>query len=458
MALTQVDKPYSYTRKGQRLYVVYTSDNSSNTGFKFGFQLTELATGKVYQVFISPDPQGRGVFDMAPLVNLRHQDESTSSYNLHETTCYEVDGNGFKTYDIEITEWWIVDGVFTQNEEGEGNTDTIEGLVIVNGYFQPFQGYKPDTINTPAEACLYSWEVPMNFNFLGENDTAWLAYSDRTIDTSSWIYRNNSQWINLAVEPYVVTIMSRWTDIGWLTFSTSSALTGNTLDYIEMTWVDNSGAFTNTQIPVNSNEALAHMALYPGCVAGIMPANTAYYYLIGRDASDARVSAIYLFVNEETQGNWNQNCNYTPIRVAWVNSRAGWDYWNFQLKSERTTQIERKQYNSVLKTDFDYGFTGAAIQPFRPTTRMLTDRSNLNTTSLLVTSDWLSDNEFIFLRSLLIANQVQIIETSEVDGKTCYRKTPVSIEQTSFAEQKSKDGKLHNITLNLKYSQPYWSH
>ena len=100
---------------------------------------------------------------MAPLVNLRHQDESTSSYNLHETTCYEVDGNGFKTYDIEITEWWIVDGVFTQNEEGEGNTDTIEGLVIVNAYFQPFQGYKPDTINTPAEACLYSWEVPMSF-------------------------------------------------------------------------------------------------------------------------------------------------------------------------------------------------------------------------------------------------------------------------------------------------------
>jgi hypothetical protein len=225
-----------------------------------------------------------------------------------------------------------------------------------------------------------------------------------------------------------------------------------------VTWVDNLGGFTNTQIPVNSNEALAHMAVYPGCVAGIMPANTAYYYLIGRDALDNRVSAIYLFVNEETQGNWNQNCNYTPIRVAWVNSRAGWDYWNFQLKSERTTQIERKQYNSVLKTDFDYGFTGAAIQPFRPTTRMLTDRSNLNTTSLLVTSDWLSDNEFTFLRSLLVANQVQIIETSEVDGKTCYRITPVSIEQTSFAEQKSKDGKLHNITLNLKYSQPYWSH
>ena len=172
-------------------------------------------------------------------------------------------------------------------------------------------------------------------------------------------------------------------------------------------WETNN-TFTNTQIPVTADEPLAHMALYPGCVANIMPANTAYYYIIGRDSADNRVSAIYLFVNEEEQGNWNQNCNFTPVRLAWVNSRGGWDYWNFQLKSERTTQIERKQYNSVLKTDFNYGFTGGD-QPFYAGTRMLTDRSNLNTTSLLVTSDWLSDGEFTFLRSLLTSNQVQII-------------------------------------------------
>ncbi|NBW22418.1 MAG: hypothetical protein EBR82_82160 [Caulobacteraceae bacterium] len=89
---------------------------------------------------------------------------------------------------------------------------------------------------------------------------------------------------------------------------------------------------------------------------------------------------------------------------------------------------------------------------------MLTDRSNLNTTSLLVTSDWLTDNEFTFLKSLLVANQVQIINSFTQGESTCHNLIPVSIEQTSFAEQKNKDGKLHNITLNLKYSQPYWSH
>ena len=454
MALTQVDKPYSYTRKGQRLYVVYTSDNSANTGFKFGFQLTEVATGKVYQVFISPDPQGRGIFDMAPLVNLRHQEERTASFDLHVSTAIEIDGNGFKTYDIEITEWWVVDGVFTQNVEGEGNTDNIEGLVIVNAYFQPYNGYKPDTIAVPA-SCNYSWEVPMNFNFLGDNSTAWYAYSDRTIETSSWIHRSASP-VNLVVEPYVVTIACRLTDVGCLTFSTSPALTGNTLDKIEIYYINSSNTLISTQqISLTPNEPLIHFACYPGNLS--LPANTAYYYLIGRDSLDNRVSAIYLFYDEQAQGNWQQNCNYTPVRVAWVNSRGGWDYWNFQLKSERTTQIERKQYNSVLKTDFDYGFSGGDV-PFHAETRMLTDRSNLNTTSLLVTSDWLTDNEFTFLKSLLVANQVQIINSFTQGESTCHNLIPVSIEQTSFAEQKNKDGKLHNITLNLKYSQPYWSH
>ena len=229
-----------------------------------------------------------------------------------------------------------------------------------------------------------------------------------------------------------------------MTFSTSTLLSGNDLDAVRVKYFDaNGGYISQATISLTANSPLIHVACYPGCQNIAVPNNCAAYEVFGVASNGtSRVSARYVFYNEEEVGNWNQNCDYTPIRVAWVNSRAGWDYWNFQLKSERTTQIERKQYNSVLKTDFDYGFTGAAIQPFRPTTRMLTDRSNLNTTSLLVTSDWLSDNEFTFLRSLLVANQVQIIETSEVDGKTCYRKTPVSIEQTSFAEQKSKDGKL----------------
>ena len=454
MALTQVDKPFSYTRKGQRLYIVYTSDNSANTGFKFGFELTEVATGKTYQVFISPDLQGRGIFDMSPLVNLRHQEEPTASFPIHAADCYEVDGNGFKTYDIEITEWWIVNDVFTQNTEGEGATDNISGLVVTNSYFQPYQGYKPNTNVVPA-SCNYSWEVPMNFKYGGNvNLVGWYAYSDRLQDTTPFSMANMPVW-NPSV-PYYVPIPCRWDDMGCLTFSTSTALTGNEIDQIRIIFYEDDGTpISDNFYPITSNEPLLHFAAYPGSIASIIPPNCAYYYLAAVNSSQQRNSRIYIFYNQDIIGNYKKNCNFENVRLAWVNSRGGWDYWNFQLKSERTTQIERKQYNSVLKTDFDYGFqTGE--EPFYAGTRMLTDRSNLNTTSMLVTSDWLSSGEFTFLRSLLTSNQVQIIENQDYENTGCYRVTPVSIEQTSFVEKKGDDGKLHNLTLNLKFSQPYW--
>ena len=446
MALTQIDAPYMYTRKGQRLYVVYTSDNSGNDGFKFGFELTENATGKQYQVFISPDPDGRGIFDMAPLVNLRHQDEYTGSFDLHKDTIDEPIGWGYNEYDIAVTEWWVIDGIFTQNEEAN---DSIEGIIVTNSYFQPFQGYKPNVMDAP-DSCYYSWEVPMNFT--GAEDY-WLAYSDRTFNTSNWY---NSFFSG----DDIIYIACRWTDIGHLTFSTSSLLTGNSLLSVKALYFNSAGGLISQEvIPLTANSPLIHVACYPGCDGITVPANCTSYEVYGIASGSSRVSARYIFYNEEAVGNWNQNCNYTPMRLAWVNSRGGWDYWNFQLKSERTTQIERKQYNSVLKTDFDYGFSGSAFQPFRNDTRMLTDRSNINTTSMLITSDWLSDGEFTFLRSLLVSNQVQLITNiGSLDEKPCYQFIPVSIEQSSFAEQKNKDGKLHNITLNLKYSQPYWSH
>lgn len=453
MALTQVDKPYNYTRKGQRLYVVYTSDNSANTGFKFGFELTEVATGKSYQVFISPDLQGRGIFDMAPLVNLRHQEEPIAGFEIHADTCYETDGNGFKTYDIEITEWWSVDDVFTQNTE-EGATDTITNMVVTNSYFQPYHGYKPDTISLPS-SCNYSWEVPMNFIWTTNlNTTGWYAYSDRLTTTSSWWNASNIPWS--AAAPFVIYIPCRWNDLGCLTFSTSTALTSNDLDRVEFYFFTQFNVLISSpQVLLTADKELVHVGAYPGSISALLPATCDYYALVPRTQYNDRAGAIYVFYNEETMGNWNQNCNFTPVRLAWVNSRGGWDYWNFQLKSERTTQIERKQYNSVLKTDFNYGF-GGGDQPFYAGTRMLTDRSNLNTTSLLVTSDWLSDGEFTFLRSLLTSNQVQIIENQDYGDSGCYRVTPVSIEQTSFAEKKSSEGKLQNLSLNLKFSQPYW--
>jgi hypothetical protein len=165
-----------------------------------------------------------------------------------------------------------------------------------------------------------------------------------------------------------------------------------------------------------------------------------YYRLEFLNAANSLISARYVFYNTEEWGQWD--CRYTPIRLAWVNSRGGWDYFNFIKKNEITNSIERKQYKQTR---------WRSTSPFYLSSdRVLTDRETIVTQSLSVTSDWLQENEYVFLRSLLVSNQVHIVQD---DGTFL----PASIEDTSFLERRERNGKLYNLQLRVKYSQDYWT-
>jgi len=182
---------------------------------------------------------------------------------------------------------------------------------------------------------------------------------------------------------------------------------------------------------INDSASTEKPSMYPGW---------RYYVINILNASNAVRSAYYVFYNAELYGQWD--CRYAPVRLAWVNSRSGWDYFNFIKKNEITNSIERKQYKQTR-------WRGES--PFyQSNDRVLTDRQTIVTQTLQVTSDWVQENEYVFLRGLLVSNQVHIV----LDDGTCL---PVSIDETSFLERKERNGKLYNIVLKVKYSQDYWS-
>jgi hypothetical protein len=152
------------------------------------------------------------------------------------------------------------------------------------------------------------------------------------------------------------------------------------------------------------------------------------------------VSKYYYFYNAELYGQYD--CRYNYVRLGWVNSRGGWDYFNFIKKNEITNNIDRKQYKRVL-----YNGTNTIFSRFD---RQLFDRQNLVTQTLSIVSDWVQENEFVFLRSLLASNQVHLINN---DGTH----VPVSMDESSFLERKERNGKLYNVSLKVTYSQDYWS-
>jgi len=131
--------------------------------------------------------------------------------------------------------------------------------------------------------------------------------------------------------------------------------------------------------------------------------------------------------------------------LGWVNSRGGWDYFNFTKRSEITDEIERKNYRKVL-------FNGTT-SVFSANDRGLVERRNMVQQVLSVTSDYISEGEFKFLRSLLVSNQVTWL--TEDAGKSV--EVPVKLDDTTYTEKKTRDGKLYNVTFKVRIANEYWT-
>jgi hypothetical protein len=162
------------------------------------------------------------------------------------------------------------------------------------------------------------------------------------------------------------------------------------------------------------------------------------FYTVEAYAGASIVSKTYYFINAEKFAQFD--CRYDNVRLAWVNSRGGWDYYNFIKKNEVTNQIERKQFKRVL-------FNGTS-NIFTRYDRQLYDRANVVTRTLSITSDWVQEEEFIFIRSLMVSNQVHIVNS---DGTHI----PVSMDENNYLERKERNNKLYNVALKVSYSQDY---
>ena len=430
MAITIDEQPYSFAPRGQKLLFYASSDNYIQPKFKYGVYISLASTSQTFQFFVAPDVNGYLVFDLSSVVKLFNEDTQPNWHATEFTTLQnEAAGKGYEVYTVTIQEWFLVAGVFTHNTV----RDVTSEHVIFNGVLQPSYGYKPDT---------NSGTIPYGFR-LADNTSR--AMSDRFHDTHNWFY-SSSFVIGGTPEAQRTFIPVLSTDYGLLSVPTSTSLTGNDIDRAEYIIINSVGApYGYTQLL--STPEITHVGVYPmninnAPLVAATPANTTnwrYYTIQFKSGSSVR-SMRYVFYNAELYG--QSDCRHDNVRLGWVNSRGGWDYFNFIKKNEMTNTAERKQYRQVLYRP--------APETFLATDRQLTDRETIIRRTLQITSDWIQENEFVFLRGLFSSNQVQIIQE---DGT----QVPVSLSDTSFAEKKTRDGKLYNVTLNVTNSQDYWT-
>jgi hypothetical protein len=424
MAITINTEPFTWTPRGQKLIYDLTSTNSGNTGFKFGIEVNDVAAAKTYTFFLDPSPDGHAYFDLNPLVILLNK-EDTAIHATVTTVHTEAEGNSWKSYELTFREWWVIGGVLTEND---GVTATAT-TAVYNGYLQPIEGYRPNVFGSSNKEVKIANNVNSDY-----------MQSDRRFDTF-----NFSLAQSLGITPGSNTVFIPAFNSDWgLLFVTGSdefcSPTTITRYRVEVFGTTPASAF----VPFTASPQVG-IPCYPqnlkNSTDALVPDPISLgwdYYIISAYNGGTRVSKQYYFFNTEKFGQYD--CRYEYKRLAWTNSRGGWDYFNFIKKNEVTNNIERKQYKRVL-------FNGTSTI-FSRYDRQVFDRQNIVTQTLSLASDWVQENEFEFLRSLMVSNQVHLVDATG-------NHIPVSVEESTFLERKERNGKLYNVTLKVGYSQDY---
>ena len=425
MAITINDQPYLWALRGQKLMIVAISDEVGNTGFKYGVQV--ILNGLPYQFYLSPAPDDRLYFDMNPLLDTMRNSEPQNFHFATDNT--QVDTSGM-TLTFTFTEWWIVAGVLQENAGSAINGDSA---LAVNGYFQVIDGYKPN-VQTGGAAVKQAL-----------TNTSSRAMSDRTVNTSPF-YLSQSWSLGVATNSIWIPVLEQ--DYGVLSIpGNDTYLTNNVVDRYTVTIFSSTGVPTQETIMLNGYD-IENLPVYPANLndwtgltvkPSLFPNWRCYLVAVLNGATGKSES--YIFYNTHDYG--QADCNFDNIRLGWVNSRGGWDYFNFTKKSEITNEIERKTFRKVLFNN--------TTQIFTANDRTLTQRQNLVQQVLTVTSDYITEGEFVLLRSLLASNQVTWL--TEYDSK--FIEIPVNIDDTSYVEKRTSDGKLYNVTLKVRMSNQY---
>ena len=174
-------------------------------------------------------------------------------------------------------------------------------------------------------------------------------------------------------------------------------------------------------------------------------ADWAYYLIYGADGSGGQKTDKYYFyrygATRTGVDDRHQSCTrYDNVRLAWRNRLGAWDYKNFRGKSTESVDITRSDAGSVPGTWDSATFTYNNWDRGKKT--LYTEAMR----KLTINSDWLNEDEGIWLEELFTSTNVQIL----ADNNVVY---PVVITDKRYTKKTSVNNKIKiQYTVNLEYA------
>ena len=161
------------------------------------------------------------------------------------------------------------------------------------------------------------------------------------------------------------------------------------------------------------------------------------------------VSDTYYFYRQE------DDCRYPTIRLTWLNKFGAWDYYNFNKKSINTLTAQRTTYTQLKgdwnKTKFHHhGYRGGK-------------KSYVNNVSENITlnTDYITEDEAIWLEELFISNDVFIIHDDTTDDNAGYINKyiePITIQSSNYIRKTKANDKLIQYTFDILKSKNRKTH
>lgn len=421
-----------------------TSTDFANSGFKYAVNVIDNTTSKEYKFYIAPNAAGSGVFNAKTIFNqlvptsLVMPDEGIL---LQIAVPYLSNQMMVNNFTIELFQGYDVAGVFTDD------------LAVIETY---------DLM------CIYG-KGKSNFLVMGSNDTLPIALSECFDNTIGFNAETIASRIN-------IPLSLQQEVINWQRVSRSNVTGAGDSAFKILSWIADDASFINNNYIFPSGQVTGfQFDLYDSeynsvtlfTIAYTYGAGSLYHlpvglknlisgeYITQTDADSTSFWTVYAYGSGGAQlsakyGFYiDEDCKHNPVHVYWLNQKGGWDSYSFIKKNERSIEVEKKRYKQYLG---DYN-NATVDNPFdtKNYSRSLTEREPIVKTYINLTSDWVTESEFKFMKDLFQSKSVWMVDDN-VDG---YNILPVVVEDTNFLMRRERNSRKYNQQLRLQLANEY---
>ena len=137
----------------------------------------------------------------------------------------------------------------------------------------------------------------------------------------------------------------------------------------------------------------------------------------------------------------------TPYRLCFLNKLGGYDFFNFNWNSKKTSSYKKTDYERKM---WEWNNTGTAIL-YNSKSRGKTQYSTIITDKLQLTSGWLTEDESTWLEELIASPDVYII------NNTTGQLTAVTVTDSQYDYKTLEYDQLFNLTVNLEFAYTRFS-